>query len=280
MTLKRVLIGEPITSSLNAQGFNALVGAVEDLQNREARKLQGASLAVSPPQVRQLVRNDTGVDQAQFNVLGIGGMAVVPAEDDDEFRTRVIFSGVVPQFPAHRGQFGVLLQPAAAGDVVAAAVSGAVQVQINDTGAWGGTRAEIVHGETGHLQLVGLAGSSKIVYRTSGSGPKWGVVIVGSEVGIFPVETWLSGGAQGTASTPATWLYTIKEIGGRVLAVGLDPTVPPHRVSRQGWGAINGAQIGLATYEGGELVILQISEVWEPTIHNDARVHDGVLKNV
>ena len=76
------------------------------------------------------VRNDSGADQARFNVPGLEAALITDAQNLREFQNYPRFSGVVPTWPAHVGEFCVLVEPLAVGAIGKALVSGIVPVQL------------------------------------------------------------------------------------------------------------------------------------------------------
>lgn len=264
MTLARVTRGSPL--GITASTFNAIAAAANDFQAREAEKLQATPASALTTTRSILVKNDTGADQNRYSVLGLGAATVTPGGDDDDvFLDRVVVSGVVPDYALHRGRFAILLEPASAGAVVSAAVEGLVQVQVNDVGQGGLKTAEIVHGSTTHLELIGY-GSAAVIYRPGGPGAEWSIVKFGTAPSIFTVELQASGGAQGTETTPATWSYNVLDLGSRVLLSNIDPTVAPHRARRPDWGAVNQATAGLASIIAGAVTVIDTNEVWQPDL--------------
>lgn len=280
MTFQKATRGKRI--SIGFQSFNELVDAIHDYRSRAASKVGVAApeaqvASGTQPRVTRIV-NETGQHLNQYAVVGITNVNALPAADDGSFLERVVFRGIAPVAGTHAGRFAVLLQSAPVGAVVPALIAGVAMVKIDDGGVSSGSRAEIVNGQTGYLQLS-AHGSAAVLWREEGAGQKWGIVRLGTAPAVFPVSLSMTGGSQGTHQSAATWTYSVSDMEGRLLASGVNPTVLPHRVNRQAWGSINPAQFGFATINGGQLVILQINEIWEPDIHPDARLYEGVLKN-
>jgi len=263
VTTQRVTRGAPLL--VTPDDFNQFAAAANAQQNREGELLQSNPATAITSTRTLLVSNDTGTDLPQYAIVGLGNSKVTFDEDNDIFLERVISSGQVPDLDSHRGRFAVLLEPAAAGAVVSAAVEGLVQVKVDDAGQGGLRTAEIVHGSTDHLELIGY-GSAAIVYRPGGAGAEWCVVKLGTAPVYFPVELQASGGAQGTDSTPATWRYNVLDVGQRVLLTNIDPTVSPHQARRPDWGAVNQATAGVATILSDQVIVALTDEVWQPDL--------------
>jgi len=124
--LHKVRRGDPL--KIAASTFNTFIDAARDFTARQHNRISG-----SQPQQRQtgiiLVRNDSGAVLDRFAVLGLAGPLIDPTDNLEEFQNRVALSGVVPT-TSYQGRFGILLEPAAAGDIVRACVSGACVVQV------------------------------------------------------------------------------------------------------------------------------------------------------
>ncbi|HNQ22494.1 MAG TPA: hypothetical protein PKK06_05310 [Phycisphaerae bacterium] len=156
--LHKVRRGDPL--KIAASTFNTFIDAARDFQARQHNRASG-----SQREQRQTgiipVRNDSGAVLDRFAVLGLAGPLIDPTDNLEEFQNRVAMSGVVPA-DGHRGRFVVLLEPAAAGDIVRACVSGAcvvrVEMQSNDD-----DYADIEPDETRWL-LSGGAGLAQLLW--------------------------------------------------------------------------------------------------------------------
>ncbi len=280
MTFVKIASGKPVT--IAAKNFNELVDAVHANKAREAAQLVGQLPAAATPQplAQRVARvlNDTGQHLNQYSVVGLGVPQAMPAEDEGSFLDRVILRGVMPDAAQHLGRFAVILHSAPTDSIVAAVVAGLAVARVDDGGVVAGNRAEIVDGHTGYLQLL-AHGSATVLWRLQEAGQQLAVIRLGAAPPVFPVQMAMVGGSQGDHNSPATWTYDVKDMDGRVLLRGVNPALSPHRVNRQAWGSINAAQFGLAAYAGGQLVVLWCNEIWEPDIHPDARLYEGVLRN-
>ena len=274
---QKFFVGSLSASQLNA-AFAAGAAQVATTNGKATPQATQIDTAYKAPTVR--VANLTGGHLNQYSIVGIDGPGRAPDDDEASFADGVVLRGVVPDAATHLGLFAVLLQSADAGEAVPAAVSGIVPVYLDHGGIASGAGAEIVNGEVGHLRRL-AHGSATVVWSASSSlsAPSLALVRLGQFPSMFPVQTHSVDGTQGDEDTEAVWYYDIKDMDGRLLASHVDPTQLPHRVTRQGWGATNQGQFGFATMINGQLVILETGEVWEPTIHPDARVLVGTLRN-
>jgi hypothetical protein len=126
------------------------------------------------------IRNDSGADVSAYSILGITGVVYSPADNLLSFKGEPTLKGTTPAWPAHDGNFVVLLEPALAGGLARAIASGfiAAQVSVAAGDEWLGY-ADVLNGDASKLLLL-PSGAAKILYRESGTGTKWAVVELGS----------------------------------------------------------------------------------------------------
>jgi hypothetical protein len=171
--LQKVQPGQKLR--ITARTFNAMIDAARTHQEGQ-RNLDRTSLFSERPNGIVSVKNASGGDRDRFDILGLEGPIIGPADNLVEFKNRVTFDGAVPRMPDHTGRFAVLLEPLAAGRIGLGLVSGIVACRINvlhirhryvevDPGAF--------HPETA------LSGSGQILYRESGLGLRWSVLRLG-----------------------------------------------------------------------------------------------------
>lgn len=116
------------------------------------------------------VKNTTTENLRKFDVLKAEEFFISPEDDPIGFTERVVLKG---EEPTANCQFAVLLQPAIAGDLVPALVTGKVQARINKT------EASIVPCfkvgvKSGSFTLHQLAtGSAEAIACEAGTGEKW-----------------------------------------------------------------------------------------------------------
>jgi len=105
--IKRVVTGQPL--EIPAQDYNAFADAADHFRARQ-RGL-GFNGRSQPDRAGiVLVRNDSGADRRRFDVLGIDGPLIHPAENSADFSSRVTVKGVIPK-EEHRGKYVVLQEP-------------------------------------------------------------------------------------------------------------------------------------------------------------------------
>lgn len=154
---RKVRSGEPL--AIPAEAYNAFVDAAR--ANREGRGGVGDTIR----SVRQAgvvgVLNATGEPRARFDVVGIDGPVLDPADHEDAFAERVALRGVVPA-ATHAGRFAVLLAPALEDTIAPAVVSGVVVARVRVADECD-RYAEVEPPNTGRLRTV-PSGSAGILW--------------------------------------------------------------------------------------------------------------------
>jgi hypothetical protein len=208
MAMRKVRPGEPLR--LEASTWNAFVDAAAAHQAaRHALRVAGPDGAGS--QALVWVRNDSGADRARFELLGLGDPLFAPDTAPDEFQSRVCLKGVALVAADHRQSFCVLQEPVASGEMGLGLVWGVTPCQVDvrlATDAFAGvTTAE-------YGKLSGGDGGAQILWKESGTGTKWAVVLVGSAWNErrFELTSPLSAGDSASAKVRrhngTTWITT------------------------------------------------------------------------
>ncbi len=127
------------------------------------------------------VKNITGEDQHQFSILGIDVAHPEPTQSLAAFKQKPVLGGVPPTNPEHWGKFCVLLEPAPSTAVVRGLFCGltVVKLSVDENDAWLDQADVDDDSETGTLK-VQPGGTAKVLWKESGAGDKWGVVILGA----------------------------------------------------------------------------------------------------
>jgi len=254
--LRKVRAGEKL--AIPAQAYNTFIDTALDFQQRQ--RDQGRQ-----PQrdFRQsglvLVRNDSGADRDQFDVLGVDGPVIDPDTSAQNFKDRVALKGVSPTVADHIGQFVITAEPIKADAIGWAFASGVCQAAIivddEDTERH---FAEVNDGDAAYLKAV-HCGSAGILWRAGGTGAQWAVIRLGKRVipQPFPVTLAQSGGSQGDEQNPATWTYDVTDPATEEsLATGVDPVSSPHKWQRPGVGQMIAATFGYAHYDKDDKLVL------------------------
>lgn len=170
-------------SSLNgfpAAFYNALVDIYERADREWNRTGGQPEIPGRLPETEIFVKNNSGADRKQFEILAITGMVFSPSDNEEGFKNGPLFSGGTPSYTSTIGYRGgtwcVLLEPVASGKVGLACIAGVVPVKI-DVQATSDTWAEVTSVAT-KLQSAAW-GSAQILYKESGTGEKWGIVRLG-----------------------------------------------------------------------------------------------------
>lgn len=174
--MNRVRTGQRL--DIPAGDWNAAMDAAADLRTRQMAFRAGSDPAWLQSGVVR-VRNDSGADRSAFDVLGVSGVIVEPADNLAEFqrRGRVCLTGVVPAKADHVGKFVVLIEPLADGAIGKAVAAGVVQCQV-DVQSEGDQYAEVADGS--YTLASGDGGTARILSVQSGTGVKWAVVRIGN----------------------------------------------------------------------------------------------------
>jgi len=197
----KAISGQPVR--VPAQTWNAFLDAArahrdrqEDV-GREARPLGNSGIV--------LVKNATGADVGRFGVLGIDDVLITPGDNEAEFLSRTALTGVTPTAD-HRGRFVVLLEPLRAGALGRAVVTGPAPVQVNvnhEDHGW----ADVKDGDATQLESA-HTGAARILWKESGTGTKWAVVLLAQTAASNELDAQITGGDQASGFTWEEAEYT------------------------------------------------------------------------
>ena len=207
-----------------------------------------------------LVRNDTGVDQDWLAILGIDGPAIHPDDNENEFKSRVILSGIVPVSGTHEGRFAVLAEPLLAGAIGRAYIGGICPVRLL-VGPGQGVFKQCEHWSTTLRLRTHMRGSALIFWRElqdetppADEGDQWAIVRLSNKPVIlgyvFPVLATQTGGAGGTATTACSWSYSVYDYYYSTLLK--ENTWPWNQVPTVGY--VKPATKGLAFYDSDSVL--------------------------
>lgn len=174
--LRHVKRGDPLR--IPANDYNAMIDAARAHRNDQVvgRVFDGR---IGEPDI-VLVRNETGSDIGQFDVLAISGVVFDPSDPEalHQFKIQFVLSGSVPS-TSRKGQFVIASEPIPAGKIGRAYASGVCPVLVNSDG--NSKSADVADGQTGYLQ--GGSGAAQILWRDNGTGAQWAVVRFGGGSG-------------------------------------------------------------------------------------------------
>lgn len=156
-----VFPGEPFKPG--AAEWNAFKAAAKAYQEQQLSQAGGQPSKFDHTDIIRVI-NDTETDLLRFSVVGLDRPIFTPDDSLDAFLQGVTFRGVVPTSD-HYGRFAILLEPALAGRVAKAWLSGVCIVQL-DVATPGHIFADIVEGDTSKLQSSG-GGAAQILWKES-----------------------------------------------------------------------------------------------------------------
>ena len=173
MTLRRVEVGDSFPTDKTT--VNAWTEAAIAHQQGQGRTAEGAWTSLDSAGIL-LLRNKSGVDRQQYDVLGIDEPIVTPTANLTQFKNQVAFDGVTPT-ASHYGRFAVLLEPVKQDRIVPARVAGFTVAKVDfSDGVF--RYADVAVGNAGALDASPI-GSARIFWPTTGTGVEWSGVLLG-----------------------------------------------------------------------------------------------------
>ena len=182
----KVLPGHNIRRTDNAILQNAMIDAAQFVKSKQ---FDGGAIRGNSDidLTRVLVKNTTGVAWDRFAPVEIGAVFVTPTAEDELFGFDATASA------SGSKTIAVTLEAIPPGEIGEAAITGCVACQIDITDA-GHTSAK---GDDGtKLMSAASGGVASIVWKPSGTGVKWCVVLIGGGGG-----SAISGGTCGPIVT-------------------------------------------------------------------------------
>jgi hypothetical protein len=257
--LKHVRSGDKLR--IPAAVYNAFIDTTRQSRARQQDQRQGATpRSKSSTLIR--VKNASGTDQPRFAVMGISSPILASTGDNDHFKSEVTFSVTTPT-TAHRGRFVVLQEPLASGAIGTACVAGVTLVKLSvPANADAFDRADVKDADAGVVESS-LHGSATILWR-EGTSNGWAVIRLGAAVpeGVtFQVSLTQDGGNAGGASADCSWTYTVHPFGNPDFELVTEQSPKRYRlplIEYENAGDGAGANIGLACYQAGEVVLLDV----------------------
>lgn len=160
--------------------------------------------AIPQPSIVRL-KNITGDVVPQFGALGIGDPILSSVDSEQEFKRIIAHEG---DFPRPMQPFAVLLEPLGIDKIGRAVIQGATVAKCN----FPHDKLPYVDGDGTTTEPEGVAdGHGKVLWKETGTGSKWAVLLLGAGPrGHFPVTVEKDGGSDGTVGAVATWTYTVR----------------------------------------------------------------------
>jgi hypothetical protein len=157
--------------------YNAMLDAVAYVEQLRARTGPGRSRAMQQAGL-VLLKNTTSDDVDRFGVLGLG--SVWPSVTDNPTAWKsldVAFHGVTPTEAGHTGKFAVAWEPISAGAIGVACIAGLTPARLS-VGYATHPYADVDDDVTADLK-TDWRGGALILDRETGTGTKWGLVLLG-----------------------------------------------------------------------------------------------------
>ena len=207
---RKVKRGESLR--IPATAYNAFIDAA--LAHQRTQQDVGApSIVARAGQVTVKVRNDSGGNRAQFDILKLGSPIVLPTASTAEFARQVTFAGVAPDGKAN--QVAILQEPIPTGAIGQALLWGVTPCRIDVN------HAKHTHAQpaSGNYRLQSsFGGAARILWKESGTGSsKWAYLLYGPVTartllakGAIPAASDTAPGSASVAvwmesATPGTW---------------------------------------------------------------------------
>ena len=172
MSIRHVKRGDAF--QLKAADFNLIADSANAHQARMFSRGRQAGL---PGGEKILIKNTSGADVDRFGILGLDDVLVTPTDNLVEFQRAPAVEGVTPA-AGHEGRFVVCADPLADDALGYAFVAGICPVQIDVTDA-DCDYAEMLATDDEKL-ITHPAGSAQILWKESGTGTKWGLILIGA----------------------------------------------------------------------------------------------------
>ncbi|MCE5230472.1 hypothetical protein LLG95_12880 [bacterium] len=212
---KKVAPGDRL--EISAPAYNAFVDAALAHRNNQHNVRIDRLPEKSTGAV--LIRNDSGSVRQRFDVLGIAGPLIAPANNLTEFQNRVALKGVAPAAATvAAGRIAILAEPLKAGKIGRAFVHGvcAARVKILDPNH---VCAVAMAGVADHLESA-AEGPIQIIWNepVAPGAVAWSLIRFGGGGGSY--ETWVrvkkTAGDWGTATTRCSWVYDLYPTTGEM----------------------------------------------------------------
>jgi hypothetical protein len=172
---RRVSPGETFRPA--ASDWNRFLEAATEYERNKFNGGAPAGVRVVDPN-RLRVRNDTGAARDRFDVVEIGAPVITPATNLDEFLTNPTATATTPGDSA-RGRWGILAEAIPDTRYGKAIVAGVCPARIRVLDAAHEYVDAIPDGVSSIHLATDYHGSARILWRESGTGPKWALIRLG-----------------------------------------------------------------------------------------------------
>lgn len=173
MQTRRVQRGEPL--KISAATWNDMLDALATWK-RSAKAGVITDDGLPPQPCIVDVRNDSGSDRLQFEILGIGGVTILPTENTEEFRERHVIKGLTPTAD-HVNKFVVLQEDIPDGEIGRGIVCGVTPAMVDMDRAIDG----FAKAKSGAYTLTSsTGGASRILYTDGTTASQTALINVGA----------------------------------------------------------------------------------------------------
>jgi hypothetical protein len=163
---------KPGDRTLSAAAWNEMLETVAFV--RQLKRTGAGDSLFGRSRTTAKVKNTTGGTLARFAVVQLGVPLVTPTANLEEFQALPMMEATAPTDGT--GRVAILAEPAEAGAIVSAVVSGAVACQV-DVGSTGHGFATVVGGDTTKLQST-AAGPIRLLSGPTTTGVQWAYVLL------------------------------------------------------------------------------------------------------
>jgi hypothetical protein len=272
--LQKITPGTRLAAELRADTWNAFIDAANDYRGRLGGAT-GAELLQPAPADRVVVqvKNVSGGGLPRFSIVGLDDILFTPTQNLAGFQDQFAFKVTAPDTVTHSGRYAVTLSTVASNAFTGAMVTGPCPVQV-DIQSTNDRTAVVVHHDTSKMKSAATgsarAGGYPILYAPASTGVQWCIVLLGAGGGSSsergrPVRVLKDGGADGDATTTASWTYSLYEESdaglATAVATGRSPKISPARIVPGPVTYAPSGSIGWAyTDSSGALQLLTIME--------------------
>jgi hypothetical protein len=174
--LQKVQSGDDLV--IPASTYNAFIDAARGYQAGPMQRAGNYQSGQSSTDIIY-IKNTCGAARARFEILALGAPLFLPTVAPDEFKNRIVLSGIAPTSSTPPGRFAVLLEPLAINAIGRAQVSGVCPAYVNfaaDTDSFANVA-------TGAYNMAGgSSGAAEVLWKETGTGLKWAIVRLGNTV--------------------------------------------------------------------------------------------------
>jgi hypothetical protein len=167
------------------------------------------------------IKNNSGADRSACEILGIDtSIPVSPTHNLGAFQQDCVVQGVSPTFASHDGKFVILPGALPNSEIGIGQIAGVCAVQVTVTAGleWYGY-ADVTNNTATKLTLL-PSGKAQVLWRETGTGDKWAIVLLGLPPGNVTKDVKLDGDlAIGGSATASVWAGATRADTGNNLTV-------------------------------------------------------------